>query len=132
MIFATSSTDTLDKDLFNFDEVCDLVNYKLKQAKNKESDELFNYISGNKQDTDMISAKDLERAFKNYEIDVSETEIKEMIEYMKEVKAETADEEQEDEKNNTPEEAKVDKKKTGPVSNKITREEFKKFYTEIK
>ena len=34
----------IDQEEFDFDEVCEMVNLKLKASKEKEADEVFNYI----------------------------------------------------------------------------------------
>ena len=40
-----------DQEFFTYDEVCRMINFKLRSAKEKESDELFGFIASNKNDT---------------------------------------------------------------------------------
>ena len=116
-------TKTLkEKELYTFDDVCDLIKEKLLEAKARESDELFNYIVNNKNENSKMSRKQLSEAFKNNEIDVDDEELDKMIEYMKkkqfyEYEGMELDEEE---------------LKKATLSKDIYRNQFKKFYVEQK
>ena len=106
-----------DKELYTFDDVCDLVKEKMMDSKERESDELFNYIVNNKKDKDEINKmnkKQLEKAFNENDISIEEDELDKMIEYMQ--KKEN-DEEEEDVNQNK------DKK-----PDEVERNDFKKFF----
>ena len=65
-----------DKEEFDFDIVCLLVNQKLKSAKNKDADEIFNYMITNKNDkndTENLKSEDnnLKTSAKQYLDNVS-------------------------------------------------------------
>ena len=66
--------------LFDLDDVYDLVKEKLKEAKAKEANELLNFI--NTDNKDIISESHLAQAFQKHKIDINRKEIKEMILYM--------------------------------------------------
>ena len=72
-----------EKELYNFDDVCDLIKEKLAESKERDSDELFNYIVNNKNENSKMTKKQLKDAFDSNHIDVDEKEIDKMIEYMK-------------------------------------------------
>ena len=127
-----------EKNEFSFDEVCDLVNLKLKNSKLKESDEIFSYITSWKNDNDNIKCNDLLQAYRNYEIDVSEDDIKEMMIYMNEDNyqknkklndiAEIDENEDENENENIQENKELSKE----IPSKISKSQFRKFYTNLK
>jgi len=73
-----------------------MVNLKLKASKEKEADEVFNYIS-EKNDNHCLKESDFVKAFKKNEIDVSLKEIKEMMKFIANYKNETEDEEKKEE-----------------------------------
>lgn len=97
------------QEFFTFDEVCSLVKYKLRAAKEKESDEIFNYFNvGKSENCNKLTEHDIEKAFANYEIDMKPEEIKEMMRFM------NGDFEGKDKDSSV----------------KVTRAQFKKFYTD--
>ena len=67
-----------DKEFFTYDEVCRLINFKLGEAKANEGEEIFTYMSG-RSESNYLTESDMVKAFKNFELDVGEKEIKEMI-----------------------------------------------------
>ena len=68
------------QDLFDIDEVYELVKDKLKEAKLKEANELLNYVISN--DSEVVKESDLSKAIQKHKIDISPKEIKEMFLYM--------------------------------------------------
>ena len=94
--------------LFELDDVYDLIKLKLREAKMKEANELLNFVNGNNS-SEIIKESDLSRAFQKYKIDISDKEVKEMFMYM--------NEDFEDEINNS------DKKDFS-----VSTEKFKNFY----
>ena len=96
--------------LFELDDVYDLIKLKLREAKMKEANELLNFVSGNNS-SDIIKESDLSKAFQKYKIDISDKEVKEMFMYMNE------DYENENDINNS------DKKDFS-----VSTEKFKNFY----
>ena len=123
-----------EKNEFSFDEVCELVNLKLKNSKLKESDEIFSYITSYKNDNDNIKCNDLLQAYKNYEIDVNEDDIKEMMQYMNEENYQKNknlnDNNNEEIEENENENENKDLSKEIP--SKISKSQFRKFYTNLK
>ena len=113
-----------EKELYTFDDVCDMIKDKLLEAKANESDELFNYIVNNKNETSKMTRKQLTEAFKSKEIDVEDEELDKMIEYMKKKQFD------ENEEMNDDELAESQKKST--LSKDISRSQFKNFYVEKK
>ena len=111
-----------DKELYTFDDVCDLIKEKLMEAKARESDELFNYIVNNKNENSKMTKKQLAEAFKNNEIEVDESELDKMIEYMKRKKIDYGMDMEEEEEN-------INKV---TMSKDIARAQFKQFYIEKK
>ena len=107
-----------DQELFTFNDVCDLINGKIKDAKKRESDELFNYIA-KKNESSTLKKKDLVDAFKENEIEVDDDEIDKMLEYMSKNNYNSDINRNEDQEKN---------KK--PVF--VTRSQFKNFYTKTK
>ena len=121
-----------DQEVFTFDETCFLINEKLKEARERESDELFNYIAKNKGESSKVTRNDLDKIFHNYDLGIEEEELDKMIDYMiKKNDNENEDlyvEENEDNYDT------IDKKKEARNKNSkfVTRNQFKKFYTETK
>lgn len=97
-----------DQEFFTFEEVCRLVNYKLKNAKDKEADEIFSYMASGKNEN-YLTESEITKAFQGFEIDASEKEIKEMMKFI------------------------VGEEKEGSNEKiKVSKEQFKKFYTDNK
>ena len=118
------SKETNGKDLFTFDDVCDLITEKFEEAKESDADELYDYIVNNKNDSSKITKKQISNAFQSCNIDLDEKEIDKMIDYIKHKKK--AEEENE-------ETGELKKSKSGVKENNyITRGEFKDFYVEQK
>ena len=114
-----------DKEFYSFDDVCDLVKEKLAESKERESDELFDYIvnnKNNKSEINKMTKKQLQNAFKDNGIHIEQNEIDEMFEYMN--KNEIVEEEEE----NEADENIVKNKKY----NDVGRTEFKKFFVKQK
>ena len=110
-----------EKELYTFDDVCDLIKEKMSESKERESDELFNYIVNNKKDKTEINKmnkKQLKNAFEENEIVVEDSELDKMIEYMQKKEMEEEDEDENQNKDRKPDE--------------IDRNAFKKFFTEQK
>ena len=101
-----------EKEYFTFDEVCELIQAKNKIAKEKEADEIFNYLAGNKQ---YLTKNRIIEEFKDKKIGMTEDEIKEMFNYI------MHKDYQNDNNSNV----------TTP-SNTITRDDFRNFYTFFK
>ncbi len=126
-----------DKELYSFDDVCDLVKEKLLESKARDSDELFNYIVNNKNENSKMNKKQLWEAFQSNGIDVKGEEIDKMLEYMKrgqndENKKDQEGEGQEEVEEEEKENEDVNQKKKGSSNKDITREQFKNFYVEQK
>ena len=112
-----------EKEFYSFDDVCDLVKEKLLESKERESDELFNYIVNNKKDKTEINKMNkaqLMNAFKENEINIEENELDKMFEYIQ------RKDNEEEEENVEDEEKKSNEKKD------VGRNGFKKFYIEKK
>ena len=108
------SKESNGKELYSFEDVCDLINDRLEEAKERDADELYDYIVNNKNDSSKISKKQISNAFSSCNIDVDEKEIDRMIDYIKHRKK------GENEENK------------GKESNYVDRGEFKEFYVEQK
>ena len=124
-----------EKELYTFDDVCDLVKEKLLDSKARDSDELFNYIVNNKNENSKMTKNQLAEAFKSNQIEVDEKELDKMIEYMKrgqndENRKEQEEENVENEEREKEEGGEHEKKKSN--SKDVTREQFKNFYVEQK
>ena len=104
-----------EKELYTFDDVCDLVKEKLNESKERDSDELFNYIINSKEKNKMTK-KQLVDAFKGNDIDVDEKEIDKMLDYMRRKKLEEEEDIEEKESENT--------KKETLSKDMITRSQF--------
>ena len=105
-----------DQELFSFNDVCDLINAKIQEAKKRESDELFNYIVNSKNESSTLKKNDLKKAFEENEIDVGDAELDKMLDYMSKNNWNSENEDQEKNKKIT----------------SVTRAQFKKFYTKTK
>ena len=114
-----------EKELYNFDDVCDLIKEKLAESKERDSDELFNYIVNNKNENSKMTKKQLKDAFDSNHIDVDEKEIDKMIEYMKRKQVEENEMGLDGEENE-------EEKKKATLSKDISRSQFKQFYVEQK
>ena len=114
-----------EKELYTFDDVCDLIKEKLLEAKAREADELFSYITNNKNENNRMTKKQLAEAFKSKEIDVEEKELDKMFEYMKRKQVE-----ENYAMNDDDDEEEFQQKAT--LSKDITRGQFKNFYVEQK
>ena len=113
-----------EKEFYSFDDVCDLVKEKLLESKERESDELFNYIVNNKKEKieiNKMNKTQLSQAFKENEINIEESELDKMIDYMN--KKDVEEEEEEDDEN---------KEKNSKKEGEVGRNEFKKFFIEQK
>ena len=119
-----------EKELYNFDDVCDLVKEKLNESKERDSDELFNYIVNSKEKNKMTK-KQLVEAFKGNDIDVDEKEIDKMLDYMRKKKLEEEEEPEEKEKEKE-EDVESQNKHKETLGKDITRNQFKQFYVEQK
>ena len=108
------SKESNGKELYSFEDVCDLINDRLEEAKESDADELYDYIVNNKNDSSKISKKQISNAFSSCNIDIDEKEIDRMIDYIKYRKK------GENEENK------------GKESNYVDRGEFKEFYVEQK
>ena len=118
-----------DQENFTFDEVCALINEKLDEARERESDELFDYISSRRIQRDKITKKELENIFQNYKLGVEDEDLDKMMNYMVNNDESEQNEENEDDED---EEIKISTNKKKKKINSVTREQFKKFYTEKK
>ena len=112
----------IDQEEFDFDEVCEMVNLKLKASKEKEADEVFNYIC-EKNDNHFLKENDFVRAFKNNEIDISLKEIKEMMKFIANNKNENEEDEKKEEEENIENEEEEEKE-----IEKVSKAQFKGFY----
>ena len=112
-----------EKELFSFDDVCDLIQEKYEEAKENDADELYDYIVNNKSDDSKINKKQISNAFKSVNIDLDDKEIDKMIDFIKHKK-----------KNGEEEKEEENQKKNSEVAenNYISRNEFKDFYVEQK
>ena len=122
-----------DQENFTFDELCTIISDRLEDARERESDELFNYIASKKNHVDKITKRELENIFDTYKLGVDKEDLEKMMNYMANNDETEQNEEllmeenEEDEEENKIEEIKKKKK-----INSVTREQFKKFYTEKK
>ena len=69
------------QELFNLDELYLLIKLKLKEAKEKEADELIYAINGN-ETSEIVKESDFLKALQKHKIDMNEKEVKEMFQYM--------------------------------------------------
>ena len=122
-----------EQENFTFDELCTIISDRLEDARERESDELFNYIASKKNHVDKITKRELENIFDTYKLGVDKEDLEKMMNYMANNDETEQNEEllmeenEEDEEENKIEEIKKKKK-----INSVTREQFKKFYTEKK
>ena len=70
-----------DQDLFDLDDVNDLIKEKIKDAKIKEANELTTSIVG-ADNAEIIKQSQLEKAFQKHNIDINSKDLKEMFYYM--------------------------------------------------
>ena len=147
------SKTTNEKELYSFDDVCDLINEKLEEAKEKDADELYDYIVNNKNDNSKITKRQIKNAFESCNIDLDEKEIDKMIDFMKhkkkngegekenkEIKENKENQERKENKESqeskenkeNKENPELKKKKSTKENINITRGEFKEFYVEQK
>lgn len=68
-----------EKEWFNYDDVCKLVKLKHKFAKEKEAEEVFNFLGGN---AHKLTEESIKAGFDAYGVGVSVEEIQEMMKYM--------------------------------------------------
>lgn len=68
-----------EKEWFNYDEVCKLVKLKHKFAKEKEAEEVYNFLCGN---AHKLTEESIKAGFDAYGVGVSVEEIQEMMKYM--------------------------------------------------
>ena len=109
-----------EKELYSFDDVCDLINEKLEESKENDADELYDYIVNSKNDSSKISKNQIKNAFESCKINLDEKEIDKMIYYIKnrkikgeEAKGENGDNEE------------LKKQKSGKKNIGITSDEFR-------
>ena len=69
------------QELFNLDELYLLIKLKLKEAKEKEADELIYAINGN-ETSEIVKESDFLKALQKHKIDMNEKDVKEMFQYM--------------------------------------------------
>ena len=80
----------------------------MKNAKDKEADEVFSYMASGKNEN-YLTESEITKAYQRFEIDASEKEIKEMMKFI------------------------VGEEKEGSNEKiKVSKEQFKKFYTDNK
>ena len=124
-----------DQENFTFDELCAIISDRLEEARERESDELFNYISSKKNYVDKITKRELENIYDNYKLGVDREDLEKMMNYMvsnDETESNNdelllEDNEEDEEENKIQENIKKKKK-----INSVTRDQFKRFYTEKK
>ena len=128
-----------ENELYSFDDVCDLINEKLEEAKEKDADELYDYIVNNKNEKNKITKRQIKNAFESCCIDLDEKEIDKMIDFIKhkkkngeEEKEKEKEEKESKENQENKENQELKKKKSTKEIINITREEFKEFYVEQK
>ena len=69
------------QELFDLDELYLLIKLKLKEAKEKEADELIYAINGN-ETTEIVKESDFLKILQKHKIDMNEKDVKEMFQYM--------------------------------------------------
>ena len=69
------------QELFDLDELYLLIKLKLKEAKEKEADELIYAINGN-ETSEIVKESDFLKALQKHKIDMNEKDVKEMFQYM--------------------------------------------------
>ena len=97
------------QELFDLDELYLLIKLKLKEAKEKEADELIYAINGN-ETSEIVKESDFLKILQKHKIDMNEKDVKEMFQYMN-------DDINEEINNNT-----------NKKENTITTEKLKNFY----
>ena len=122
-----------DQENFTFDELCTIISDRLEEARERESDELFNYIASKKNHVDKITKRELENIFDTYKLGVDKEDLEKMMNYMaNNDEAEQNEELLMEENEEDEEENKIEEIKKKKKINSVTREQFKKFYTEKK
>ncbi len=71
-----------DQENFTFDELCTIISDRLEDARERESDELFNYIASKKNHVDKITKRELENIFDTYKLGVDKEDLEKMMNYM--------------------------------------------------
>ena len=69
------------QELFDLDELYLLIKLKLKEAKEKEADELIYAINGN-ETSEIVKESDFFKILQKHKIDMNEKDVKEMFQYM--------------------------------------------------
>ena len=69
------------QELFDLDELYLLIKLKLKEAKEKEADELIYAINGN-DTSEIVKESDFLKILQKHKIDMNEKDVKEMFQYM--------------------------------------------------
>ena len=69
------------QELFDLDELYLLIKLKLKEAKEKEADELIYAINGN-ETSEIVKESDFLKTLQKHKIDMNEKDVKEMFQYM--------------------------------------------------
>ena len=69
------------QELFDLDELYLLIKLKLKEAKEKEADELIYAINGN-ETSEIVKESDFLKILQKHKIDMNEKDVKEMFQYM--------------------------------------------------
>ena len=127
-----------DQELFSFEEVCKLINFKNKIAKEKEADEMYAALT-NQGKTDLTDVV-LKKAFQENQINISTKEVQELMKFMNAEKIENYDDEDEAKEEEKAKETlksttKTAKGKTVTKKEKpkyfVEKENLKNFYTVI-
>ena len=110
-----------DKELFSFEDVCDLINLRLQDSKERDADELFTYVVKNDDENAKMQKSSLSKMFETCNVKIAPEEIDKMVQYMLKV-----------EENENNEEKKEENEEANKTSegNSISRAQFKKFYCE--
>ena len=69
------------QELFDLDELYLLIKLKLKEAKEKEADELIYVINGN-ETSEIVKESDFLKILQKHKIDMNEKDVQEMFQYM--------------------------------------------------
>ena len=94
---------------------------------------VFNYIASKKTNVDKITKRELENIFDNYKLGVDKEDLEKMMNYM--ANSDETEQNEEllvEENEEDEEEKKIEEIKKKKKINSVTREQFKKFYTEKK
>ena len=99
----------------------------------REKENQMNYIASKKYQREKITKKELENIFNTYKLGVEAEDLDKMVNYMvNNNESEQNDEAEENEEDEDEEEIKISTNKKKKKINSVTREQFKKFYTEKK